>query len=141
MNPTTQAGERFASEVTLSHEQVSAFAHVAGDTNPLHHDQSYAAESSYGGIIASGPQTSALLMGVVASHFSERSSMVGLEFWFRFRRPVLAGQKVCLEWLVISARHSDKLHGEVVDLRGRLKTADGATAVGAKGKILVSEAL
>lgn len=141
MSPTTQPGERFASEATLSNEDISAFARAAGDANPLHHDRVYAGASRYGGVIASGPQTSALLMGLVASHFSKRSSMVGLEFWFRFRRPVLAGQAVCLEWLVIASRYSEKLCGELVDLRGRLRTVEGVTAVGAKGKVLISSSL
>ncbi len=34
-----------------------------------------------------------------------------------------------------------KLKGDVVELRGRIKGADGQTAVGARGRVLVTDAL
>jgi hypothetical protein len=33
------------------------------------------------------------------------------------------------------------LRGDVVELRGRIRGADGRTAVGAKGRVLVTDAL
>jgi len=64
--------------------------------------------------------------------------MVGLEFWVRFRRPVFADETVRLEWLVVKVTPNDKLGGEVVELRGRIKGQDGKTALGAKGRVLVT---
>ncbi|MCG8420560.1 MAG: MaoC family dehydratase [Proteobacteria bacterium] len=122
----------------LTEAEISAFASAAGDANPLHHDREYAANSQYGGIVASGPHTGALLMGLVATHFSRFGSMVGLEFTFLFRAAVPADDDLTLEWLVI--RVEPKRRGSLVELRGRLRTSSGVTAVGAKGKVLVSEA-
>src|SRR5262245_7833352 len=80
--------ERFASEVRLTPTMVAAYAHAAGDNNPVHHDGAFAASTRYGRLIASGTHTTALLLGLTASHFSMKGAMVGLEFWVRFRRPI-----------------------------------------------------
>jgi 3-hydroxybutyryl-CoA dehydratase len=133
--------DRFSSEVTLTPAMVAAYAHAAGDTNPVHHDPAFAAGSRYGRLIASGTHTTALLLGLTASHFSKKGSMVGLEFWVRFRRPVFADEKVKLEWLVVKVTPNEKLKGEVVELRGRILGEDGVTALGAKGRVLVTDRL
>ena len=133
--------ERFSSTIALTPASVSAFANAAGDENPLHHDPEYAATTRYGRLVASGPQTAAHLMALTASHFSRRGAMVGLEFWFRFRRPVFADETIKLEWLVVSVKHNARLGGEVIDLRGRVRNEAGETAVGAKGRVLVTEKL
>jgi len=136
-----QPYERFSSEVALTPAMVAAYAHAAGDPNPVHHDPEFAAGSRYGRLIASGTHTTALLLGLTASHFSKEGSMVGLEFWVRFRRPVFADETVRLEWLVVKVTPNAKLQGEVVELRGRILGEDGVTALGAKGRVLVTERL
>ena len=132
--------DRFSRRLRLSEAEISQFARAAGDHNPLHHDPEYAASTRYGGIVASGPQTSALLMGLTATHFSRIGPMVGLEFQFRFRAAVPADDEVTLEWLVIRAVPKKRVGGTRVELRGRLRTSAGVTAVGAKGVVLVAEA-
>ena len=137
----TQPHERFSAQVSLEPSSVSAFAHAVGDTNPVHHDADFAAKSRFGRLIASGPQTTAHLLALTASHFSRRGAMLGLEFWVRFRRPIYADETITLEWLVVSVKYSDRLGGEVVDLRGRIRKETGETAVGAKGRVLVTQSL
>ena len=133
--------ERFHSDLTLTPAQVSAYALAAGDTNPVHHDRQFAATSRYGRLIASGTHTTALLLGLTASHFSKVGAMVGMEFWVRFRRPIYADETIRLEWLVVKVTPSEKLKGEIVELRGRIQAQDGLTAVGAKGRVLVTDRL
>lgn len=135
------AHERFSSEVTLTPKAVSDYAHAVGDTNPVHHDPAFAATTRYGRLIASGPHTSALLLALTASHFSTEGSVVGLEFWVRFRRPVFADETIRIEWLVVKVTPNEKLGGDVVDLRGRIRGEDGKTALGAKGRVLVTKRL
>jgi acyl dehydratase len=81
------------------------------------------------------------LLGLTASHFSQKGAMVGLEFWVRFRRPIYADETIHLEWLVVKVTRNDKLSGDVVELRGRIRGQDGQTALGAKGRVLVTEKL
>jgi acyl dehydratase len=59
-----QPRERFWSEIQLSPAIVSQYATAAGDTNPVHHDPEFAATTRYGRPIASGTQTTALLLGL-----------------------------------------------------------------------------
>lgn len=133
--------ERFSSQIRLTPNEVSAFARTTGDHNPLHHDPAFAAQTRYKRPLASGTQTTAQLMALTATHFSKRGAMVGLDFSFRFHRPVYADETIQLEWLVISVKDAPHLGGEVVELRGRVLKEDGKTAVGAKGRVLVAEQL
>ena len=77
-------------------------------------------------------------MGFVADHYSGVGPMVGLEFSFRFRAAVPAEDCVGLEWLVIRSTRTRSGESQLVELRGRLRTSAGETAVGAKGTILVN---
>ena len=133
--------ERFSCEVALTPEKVAEFANAAGDANPLHRDPEFAATTRFGRPTASGPHTTALLLALTASHFSKRGAMLGLEFWVRFRRPIYADETIFLEWMVVKVSPNEKLKGEIVELRGRIKGQDGKTSLGAKGRILVTERL
>ena len=133
--------ERFWSEVTLSPAVVSDYARAAGDDNPVHHSREFAATTRFGRPIASGTHTTALLLGLTASHFSRAAAMVGLEFWVGFRRPIYADETIRLEWLVVKVTPNRKLGGDIVELRGRIRGQDGYTALGAKGKVLVTDRL
>lgn len=133
--------ERFSSEVTLTPQTVTEFASAAGDNNPIHHDAEFAATTRFHKPTASGPHTTALLLALTASHFSQKGAMLGLEFWVRFRRAIYADETIRLEWLVVKVTPNEKLRGDIVELRGRIKGQDGNTAVGAKGRVLVTDKL
>ena len=133
--------ERFSAEITLTPALVAAYAQAAGDINPVHHDPEFAAATRYGRLIASGTHTTALLLGLTASHYSERGAMVGLEFWVRFRRPIYADETILLEWLVVKGAPNEKLKGDIVELRGRIRGQNGVTALGAKGRVLITDRL
>jgi 3-hydroxybutyryl-CoA dehydratase len=135
------AHERFSRRVTLTPALVAQFAREVGDDNPVHHDAGFASKTRYRRLIASGTHTTALLLALTAAHFSRRGAMVGLEFWQRFRRPVFADETILLEWLAVRVTPNARLAGDVVELRGRIKGSDGRTAVGARGRVLVTDAL
>jgi len=133
--------ERFSDEIDLSPAMVAEFAKAAGGDNPLHRDPDFAATTRFGRLTASGPHTTALLLGLTASHFSKKGAMLGLEFWVQFRRPIYADETIFLEWMVVKVTPNAKLNGEIVELRGRIKGQDGRTSLGAKGRVLVSDKL
>ncbi len=134
-------GHRFNTKVQLDPQSVSDFAIRVGDHNPIHHDHDYAVTSRYGNLIASGPQTSAMMMSYTATYFSQFSPMVGLEFSFKFKSAVRADDEVKMEWMVIKSRKSKKFGGDIIELQGRMVDSSGNTAVGAKGKVLLSQKL
>lgn len=133
--------ERFSSEIALSPAMVAEFAHASGDNNPIHHDAEYAAATRFGRPTASGPHLTALLLALTASHYSKKGAMLGLEFWVRFKRPIYADEIIRLEWMVVKVTPNAKLRGDIVELRGRVQGQNKQTALGAKGRVLVTEHL
>jgi acyl dehydratase len=100
-------GARITGEVALSLEEIAQFARLSGDLNPLHHDEQYAAQTRFGGVIVSGPQFTSLMMGLTATYFSQETAMPGLEFTFHFRKAVKVGEAVTAS--TSSGCHSDQL--------------------------------
>lgn len=133
--------ERFSKTVTLTPDDVSAFARQVGDHNPMHHDAAFAAGTRYGRPIASATQTTALLLAVIATHFSERGAMVELDFTFKLRKPIFADETIELEWQVVEILEAPHMKGDVVVSRGRIINGAGETAVDAKARVLVAESL
>ena len=136
-----QPHDRFSKRYSLTKELVSSQAYAVGDDNPIHHDTEFASTTSYGRPIASGTHTTALILGLTATHLSKGMSMVGLEFWVGFKRPIYADETILLEWLVIKVTPNKKLRGDIVELRGRILGEDGKTSLGAKGRVLIAENL
>ena len=120
---------------------VADYALSVGDKNPIHHDPNFAGKTRYGRLIASGTHTTALILGLTASHFSKNTSMVGLDYWVSFRRPIYANETIKLEWLVVRVTPNKKLRGDIVELRGRILGQDGKTSLGAKGRLLITDKL
>jgi 3-hydroxybutyryl-CoA dehydratase len=137
----TKPHDRFSCEITLTPDSVAEYARAVGDRNPVHFDPAFAARTRYRRLIASGTQTTALLLGLTATHFSKDTSMVGLEYWVKFRRPVFADERIRVEWLVIKVTRNARLGGDIVELRGRVSGEDGQTSIGAKGRVLVTNRL
>ena len=133
--------DRFSAVHVLTPEQVAEQALAVGDDNPLHHDPAFASSTRYGRPIASGTHTTALLLGLTAAYFSKGMSMVGLDYWVGFRRPIYADETIRMEWLVIRVTPKEKLGGSIVELRGRILGQDGKTSLGAKGRLLITEKL
>lgn len=128
-------GYRFSRTHLFDPDQVSAFAHAAGDTNPIHHDAQAAAATRFGKPIASGTHTTALLMGLAASHLSTLAQVVGVKFTTELLRPVFADEQVILEWEVIDTQAHPR-HGHFLDLAGSVTGMDGACRVRALGRVL-----
>ena len=139
MRQRAKVGESFSSEVTLDEDSIAEFARLSGDMNPLHHDREFARQSRFGQIIACGPQYASLLMGLAASHFSQRTTMLGLEFDLKFHRAVRAGETLHLRWEVLSVEWKESLRGDLVQLRGSVSTAEGYEVLTSTGTILLTD--
>jgi acyl dehydratase len=138
------AGETLARTLRFSREEIAGFARLSHDHNPLHHDPREAQRAGFPDVIASGQQTAALLMGMLASHFSRsddglQREMLCLNMNFAFKGPVLAGHDVQLEWRVASVVWNNKLDGQIAQLDGSVALVGAEPAVVARGTILVKE--
>jgi acyl dehydratase len=136
-----QIGETFTQDRTLTREEISSFAGLAGDLNPIHHDLGHAQGTRFGELIASGTQTVAMLMGMVPTYFSQTSQTLGLEFNFKFRRAIKAFEPLKCSWTVTGVTPKISLGGDLVTLEGQITGSNGETLLESHGTILVTEAL
>lgn len=137
-----EAGEKVTKTVRFSRHDIAAFARMSLDENPLHLDAQLAQRARFGEIIASGQQSAAVLMGVLATHFTRcddgvARQMLCLNMNFAFKRPLFADQEIQLQWSVASLQWSTKLQGIVAHLDGRAGVEHASPAVVARGTILL----
>lgn len=141
ISPLVVPDERFTKTIYLNLADVSAFARLAGDDNPLHHDADYAAQTRFKRPLACGGQLAAQMMGFLASHYSARGNVVGHDIKFRLHLPVLADDTIELAWQVEEITPAPHLKGDVVVLRGQIRNSAGKLALSAKARVLVGERL
>jgi acyl dehydratase len=139
-----EVGERLSRSVRYTRDEIAAFARMTFDENPLHVDNQVAQRARFGEIIASGQQTSAVMMGMLATYFSRADDgvarqMLCLNMNFSFKSPVFADQDVTLTWQVASIEWRVKLGGQLAQLDGSARIGAGKPLIIARGTILVSE--
>ena len=86
------------------------------DPQPMHVDKDAAVAGQFGGLIASGWHTGALMMQLLVAHFVPRSGNLaspGLDE-LRWLRPVRPGDTLSLRATVLSARRSRSKPGQGV---------------------------
>jgi len=132
-----QVGERFGASVTVTETHLVLAAGMFGDFNPLHVDQEFARKSRFGTRILHGPFSSALVSSPVGMFFAG-SAIAYLEHACRFKAPVRPGDTLATQWTVLEKLDKPKHRGGICVLRGVATNQDGAVAVEADGKILVS---
>jgi 3-hydroxybutyryl-CoA dehydratase len=132
-------GDTFSKQIRFDGHSISSFALLTGDTNPLHHDATYAAKTRFGGIIAAGSHVTALLTGMVAGHFADKGVNVGLDFSFRFQAPVRLNDLVNMRWTMTGRMPKLSLKGDIITLEGEAVRSDGIVAVSATAHVLMLE--
>ena len=113
-----EVGFKFEKEIKLTEEEISTFAKLSGDMNPLHHDVDRAKASRFGGIIASGPQSSALFMGTIATNLAPGYIGLGMEIQGQFKAPITPNIDLQIRWIVTSVIPKTKLNGYIVTVEG-----------------------
>jgi 3-hydroxybutyryl-CoA dehydratase len=90
------ASVTFSKEIT--DEDVMSFAEASGDTNPLHLEDDYAAETRFGGRIAHGMLVGGLISAALARF---PGTVVYLSQDFEFKGPVRIGDRATAEVEVV----------------------------------------
>ncbi|MEW5879807.1 MAG: MaoC family dehydratase [Pseudomonadota bacterium] len=140
MGRFANVGESHSRSVTLDAAAIRAFATACGDFNPLHHDAAAAARSRFGRLIASGPHTASLLLGLSATWFAQRGTPLGLDYTIRFRKAVCAGDTLTLRWTVVAVHWKESLRGELVTLDGEIRNQHDECVLTSNGLLLVTDA-
>lgn len=140
-----RVGETCERSIRFSREDIATFARLTGDSNPLHHDMQAAQRARHGEIIASGQQTTAMMIGLAASHFSrsddgEQRELLCLNFNFAFKAPVFAEQELLLSWRVASVEWNATLGGWLAHVDGRATVPHAHPSVIGRGTLLVKAA-
>ena len=139
-----RVGERIEHVAHYTRAEISRFAMLTLDSNPVHHDREAAVRAGLPDVIASGQHTSALMSGLAATHFSRADdgiarAMLCLHFNFAYREPIVADSDVTMRWVVSSTEWNASLNGVIAQLEGKATIAN-ALAVIARGTVLVRRA-
>ena len=127
-------GDTALTSVTLNEAAIRAFAASCGDMNPLHHDAEFAKTTRFGGLIACGPHYLSLLMGLMATHYSQNGPQVGIDFTVQFTKPVRPGDTIKLKWVVM--RVEPKSKGAIITLDGSITNQHGEVVLTSVGKLM-----
>ena len=79
-----------AIEKTITHAQIRRYSQASGDFNPVHLDEQFAAQSSFGRIVAHGMMTLAFLSEMMTAQFGVHWLATG-SLKVRFKRPAYPG--------------------------------------------------
>ena len=103
-----QPGEVFEfGDYPITEEEIVEFA-KRYDPQPFHVDRQAAAESIYGGLIASGWMTGSIMMRMLVDHFVSPASSMGSPGVdeVRWVKPVRAGDRLRVRVVVLDAKRS-----------------------------------
>lgn len=76
----------------ISDADISSFAEVSGDTNPMHLDDAYASKTRFGGRIAHGMLSASLISAVIGTQLPGPGAIY-MSQSLRFRAPVKPGDR------------------------------------------------
>lgn len=116
---------------SVDEQQIVAFGEQY-DPQPFHVDRDAAEKGPFGGIIASGWQTTSLMMRLVVEHFISPESSLGAAGIdeIRWPRPVRPGDTLRVTATVVEARRSQsKPDRGIIRSRMELVNQDGVTAM------------
>ncbi len=91
---------------TFSDEDVRAFAHISGDSNPIHLDDEYAAGTRFGRRLVHGMLTAGLISAVLGTQLPGPGSIY-LSQTLKFRAPVFIGDTITAR-VTVKAVREDK---------------------------------
>ena len=103
---------------TIGEADVSLFAGLAGDFNPLHVDEPFAAATEFGGRIAHGPLVLAMAIGLMAQlNLIDGTALALLDLTWAFKAPVKIGDTIHARVTPVSKKPARKPGRGVVVLR------------------------
>lgn len=92
---------------TVTPEDVQSFANITGDTNPVHLDAEYAAQTSFGQPIAHGMLSAGFISAAIGTQLPG-PGCIYLDQSLKFRGPVFIGQQVLTRITVVDINQRRK---------------------------------
>ncbi len=120
-------------------QDIRMFSAVSGDVNPVHLDEEYAAGTMFGGRIAHGMLTGAVISAALAMELPGPGTIY-LGQTLRFFRPVKIGDLITAH-VEVTAKRDDKkiitLACEVTNQNGKVVASGDAQVMASREKILI----
>jgi len=129
-----QPGDSATRTLEITDQTIRAFAEVTGDTNPVHLDDEYAAETRFGRRIAHGMIAAGLVSATLANDLPGPGT-VYLNQTLKFMSPVYPGDTVTATVEVLTVR-PDK---PIVTLSTVCTNQDDAVVLEGEAVVLYSE--
>lgn len=117
---TIAIGTIYRGVFSVSDQKVRAYAEITGDFNPIHLDDDFAKNTSFGKRIAHGMLTASFISKVLGQDFPGEGTIY-ITQKVRFRRPVFVGDEVTVEVEVLEKNVEKKrllLRTDVLDSSG-----------------------
>jgi acyl dehydratase len=114
------AGQKATRSMTLTGKHVKDYADLTGDYNPLHFDEEYAADTSFGRLVVQGGLTTGLLHALVAMEMPGPGTVFLNQNW-QFTAPVFIGDTITAEVEVLKFHESKP----VTQLKATITQQDG----------------
>lgn len=113
---------------TVGEADVSLFAGLAGDFNPLHVDEEFAKQTEFGGRIAHGPLVLSMAIGLMAQlNLIDGTALALLDLKWEFKAPVKLGDTIQARVTPIEKRPSRKQGRGLLVLRFEVENQRGET--------------
>ncbi|MDH3495023.1 MAG: MaoC family dehydratase [Acidobacteriota bacterium] len=100
---TLKTGDKFEVSKQVTDELIRQFAEVSGDTNPIHLDEEFAANTRFGKRIGHGMLTASFISALLGSSLSV-TKIVYLGQTLKFKAPVFIGDTVTATGTVTKIR-------------------------------------
>lgn len=113
---------------TVGEGDITAFAGLVGDWNPLHVDEEFAKATGYGGRIAHGPLTLSMAIGLMSQQNlidGTALGLLGLEW--SFSHPVRIGDSIDALVTPVEKRLTSRAGRGIVKLRFEVRNQAGET--------------
>ena len=132
--PELQEGDSASFTKTISESDVAAFAHITGDTNPVHLDEEYARTTRFGRRIAHGMLSAGLISAVLANRLPGPGTIY-LGQTLRFLAPVFLGDTITAT-VTVTAYDAEKRRAT---LRTICTNGDGIDVISGEATVLVGK--
>jgi acyl dehydratase len=134
-----EPGQRYETpRRTVIEADISQFAGLTADFNPLHMDEVFAAQSDFGGRITHGPMIVGMAFGLVSRIDLIDGTVLGLlDIGWSFKAPVRAGDTIGVVVRVIGKRMTRKPDRGVVELELDVINQRGDIVQTGKAKVMI----
>jgi acyl dehydratase len=133
----TESGQVYQYEFSFTQEQVDQFAALSGDTNPIHTDKEYAAQTIFGKPIIHGYFGTSVFSKVFGTMFPGEGTIY-LEQTLQFMAPMFVDQlyKANFKVVELPGRNKAKVETTIVDASTNKTCVQGQALILNKTRII-----